>query len=314
MTAGTMRRRVLVIHNPTAGRRRPQVLAAVVRALEGQGATCRLRPTTRAGDAVAFAAGAERAEWDVVVAAGGDGTINEVANGLLMAADPPPLAVIPLGTANVLAIELGLPAGPEALAQVIATGAETALHPGMAGGRGFLLMAGAGFDACVVHGVGRRLKRLLGKGAYVVQTLVEALRWRWPPLRIVADGREYTAHMAVACKGRYYGGPHVAAPGARLDGDSLELLLFHGRGLRAQMRYALALLRGTVARQSDVTVVTARQVSITAAVPVPVQIDGDDGGSLPLTLAMAPRPLTVLAPSAGAGAAAPSAAAGARAA
>lgn len=295
------RRRALVIHNPTAGGRRRAVLAEVVEALRRRGMTVDIQPTTGPGDATTLAAAASRARHDVVCAAGGDGTINEVANGLLRADDPPPLAVIPLGTANVLAIELGLPAAPDALAALIADGGEAAVHPAVADDRAFLLMAGAGFDAAVVHGVRRPVKRLLGKGAYVLQTLIETLRYRFPPLTVRADGREFTARMVVACKGRHYGGPYVAAPEARLEAGSVQLCLFHGGGVVAQARYGLALLRGRVATLPDVTVIEAREVTITApaaTAPVPVQVDGDAEAALPLHITMAARPLAVISPQA----------------
>lgn len=295
------RRRALVIHNPTAGRRRRAMLAEVVEALRRRGVTVDIQATAGPGDATTLAAAASRTRHDVICAAGGDGTINEVANGLLRADNPPPLAVIPLGTANVLAIELGLPVGAAALAALIADGGERAVHPALADGRAFLLMAGAGFDAAVVHGVRRPVKRLLGKGAYVLQTLIEALRYRFPPLTVEVDGGTHTARMVVACKGRHYGGPHVAAPAARLDADSVQVCLFHGGGLGAQLRYGLALLRGRVADLADVTVVTAREVTIRApgaTAPVPVQVDGDAEAVLPIRITMAARPLTLIGPQA----------------
>lgn len=289
-----MRRRALVIHNPTAGRRRRALLTAVIDHLEAAGVACEMRPTQGPGDATLQAAAADRSTYDVVIAAGGDGTVNEVATGLLRAESPPPLAVIPLGTANVLAVELGLPRDAAALARLIAEAPAGLLHPALAGDRAVLLMAGAGFDAAVVQGVGRRLKRALGKGAYALRTVVEMLRDRAPPLRITADNTALTARMAVACKSRHYGGPFVAAPNARLSAPTVELLLFHGRGPLARLRYGLALLRGRVSHLPDVTVVTARRVLIDADHPVCVQIDGDAAGHLPLALRPADRPLAVV--------------------
>lgn len=289
-----MRRRALVIHNPTAGRRRRALLEAVLRHLEARGMACDLRPTAGPGDATALAATSHRTAHDVVIAAGGDGTVNEVATGLLRSAAPPPLAVVPLGTANVLAVELGLPRAPEALARLIAEAPAGPVHPALAGDRAVLLMAGAGFDAAVVHGVGRRLKRALGKGAYVLRTLWEMGRDRAPPLRVTADTMALTARMVVACKSRHYGGPYIAAPDARLAAPTLEVLAFHGRGPLARLRYGLALLRGRVTTLPDVTVLTARRVLIDADRPICVQIDGDAAGHLPLSLRPADTALAVV--------------------
>ncbi len=123
--------------------------------------------TTRPGDAEKTANLLQAADFDVVVAAGGDGTINEVANGLIKATGAvPPLAIIPLGTANVLAEEIGLRGQPAAIAKAIACGDRITVHLGLANGRHFIMMAGVGFDAHVVANVDLALKRRTGKIAY----------------------------------------------------------------------------------------------------------------------------------------------------
>ena len=143
-------RRLLVIHNPVAGWRRVERFRRTVQQLEHHGCAITERATTGPGDAETIASAA--GEVDVVVVAGGDGTVNEVLNGLMQRpGDPLPLAVIPLGTANVLAGELGLPIEPEGVARAIAHGRTVTAHLGQARfdgqARRFALMAGAGFDA-----------------------------------------------------------------------------------------------------------------------------------------------------------------------
>src|SRR6188768_4334921 len=162
---------VLLIRNPTAGRRRRGLVDAVVRHVQAAGWAVDLVDTASVGDARRLAESCDASRYAVIAVAGGDGTINEVVNGLSRrGAGAPPLAIVPLGTANVLAYELGLDFKATSLAHTIMSGRAVLVHPGEAIGGGdprcFSLMAGAGFDAKVVAGVSARLKRRFGKAAY----------------------------------------------------------------------------------------------------------------------------------------------------
>jgi len=179
---GDARRRLLVIFNPTAGRRRRRTLAAALRLLDGRADITRQHTRAR-GDAEAFAGLVP--EGAIALVAGGDGTANEVANGLL-AAGGGDMAILPLGTANVLAAELGI-VDMASAAEAAATGSRFAYRPGLANGRGFLMMAGVGFDAHVVAGVSRRLKRFMGKGAYVAESLRQLWSFSFPRYRVTVD-------------------------------------------------------------------------------------------------------------------------------
>ena len=165
-SSANLRRRVLVIRNPTAGGSTRPRFGRVLEHLARFGATVTVRETTCRGDAEQIAASASSDTFDVV-AAGGDGTINEVANGL--AGKDLPLAIVPLGTANVLAVEIGMPLRARRIARAIACGDVRSVHVGMVNGRRFLMMAGVGFDAHVVANVNPRLKRAFGKLAYVIE-------------------------------------------------------------------------------------------------------------------------------------------------
>ncbi len=171
-------RRVLVIHNPTAGWRRRRRFERILSALIAAGVDVDVRPTTRRGDAEAFARAADPAEHDAIAVAGGDGTINEVVNGL--GDKKLPLAVIPLGTANVLAHEIGLGGSPREIAETIARGRPQPISVGIVNGRRFVMMAGFGFDAHVVAEVKPMIKKLFGKIAYVISTLKALVCFKFP--------------------------------------------------------------------------------------------------------------------------------------
>jgi len=297
-------RRLLVIHNPVAGGRRARRLRAVVERLEGQhGVAVSVRSTGGRGDAEAFARAVEPGSVDAVVAAGGDGTINEVINGLAVhaaAGTPVPLGVVAMGTANVLAGELGLPTDAEGMARVLAGGRTVAIHPALANGRVFSLMAGAGLDARVVERVNPRLKRLIGKGAYVAETLVQLAVRPGHRYRVTLDGLngdgaavEEVAAVIVA-KGHFYGGRFVCAPDARLTEPELHVCLFPRAGRWNALRYVWGVTAGRLPRFPDYRVVTARRVLIEGPADDAVQGDGDVVARLPVEITLAGWTLPVL--------------------
>lgn len=304
-------RRVGVIANPAAGQRQGRRLSRALTALHRAGCRVEVQETLRPGDATRFArALAESGKVDVVVAAGGDGTINEVANAL--AGSPVALGVLPLGTANVLAREVGLPLDPVGAARVIAEGRRRAICLGeltlsaetpMQGPRRFVLMASAGFDAQVVAGVEGAVKRRWGALAYVREAWRRARRAAagadtcyvvvtTPQGRYVVD----RAATVVVCNGRRYGGPFVAAPKAALDQPEFQVLLLARSGLWNTLRYGLALILGRLHRLSDVTVLAATRVSIAQDGAYPLQADGDILAHMPVELSVSPQRLTLLVP------------------
>ena len=184
--------RLTVIFNPTAGARRGRRLEATLRILRDEGCALDLRQTKAAGDAARLARAIDPTATDLVVAAGGDGTINEVINGLVEgggASAPPALAIVPLGTANVLAAEIGLGTSPRAIADAVLKGRTVSLSLGEANGRLFALMVGVGFDAQVVRHVDLALKRRIGKAAYLWETLWQLVRFPFPSTGSRSMGR-----------------------------------------------------------------------------------------------------------------------------
>jgi diacylglycerol kinase (ATP) len=284
-----------VIHNPTSGRgQREGLLPRVLAALAGAGADVHLRATAKRGDAEAIARAESEAGFDAVVVAGGDGTIAEVVNGLGPAAAP--LGIIPLGTANVFAAEIGLKRRIDNMVQTILNGESRIVYTGRANGRRFLIMAGAGLDAEVVEKLPPELKRRFGKLAYVIETVRQMFCYNYPSLRIEADGVVLQAITAVACKGRRYGGPYLFAPGADLEKDSFELVLFEKGGPLCVALFGLALPLGLLSYIPGVRWMTAREITITCPEGAQVQADGDLAARLPVVIKIDPEPLAVLYP------------------
>ncbi len=289
------RRRVLVIHNPTAGWRRRRRFARILNALVREGIDIDVRPTTQRGDAEAFARNADRDHVDVIAVAGGDGTINEVVNGLH---DPAlPLAIIPLGTANVLAHEIGLGGSPTEIARTIAHGTPRPISVGVVNGRRFVMMAGFGFDAYVVSTVKPKLKRILGKAAYVLSTLAALMAFRFPKYRVRVDGETFDVASAVIANGHFYGGTFICARDARLVDPTLHAVLFLKWGVLPTIRYAVWLALGRLDKLPDVKIVPATDIEVERVDAGPVQGDGDILAHLPARITLAPAALALMMPS-----------------
>lgn len=286
--------RYLVIHNPVSGRRRGAFLSDVLSELSAAGCAVELYHTTAAGDAERQARDVDDGAYDGIVVAGGDGTINETINGL--ASSSLPLGIIPMGTANVLAAELGLPTAAKAVAKVLVAGNRRRIYLGNASGRRFAMMAGIGFDAHVVANLNSPLKRWIGKGAYVWQSCIEFMRYRPVLYRIRVDTADWHATSAVIANGHFYGGRFVCAPDARLDDPRLHVCLFRRAGRLQVLRYGSALLLGRLNRLKDVAVIPATTVTVLDSEGEPVQGDGDIVARLPATVSIETDGFDVIAP------------------
>lgn len=290
-----MRRRILIVFNPVAGGGAKRFrMQRTLAKLTLMGCDLTLRATARRGDAERIAAETKAADFDALVAAGGDGTIHEVANGLH--ADSPPLALLPLGTANVLAHEIGLKARSTPIAATIARGRETLMHCGRIDGRRFVLMAGAGFDAAVVKALDPRLKRALGKLAYAIESLRQMAAYSFPPLALEIDGAPATAASILILNGRRYAGPYICAPQGDLATAGFQVVLFEASGRLAVLRYGAALLLDRLPRSHGIRILAANSIRLAAPAGAPVQADGDWVAELPLSITVDKLPIRLLVP------------------
>ena len=255
-------RRLAVIFNPVAGQGKGGRLSQTFSILRDRGCQLDLHETSARGHAEELGRTIDAAEADMIVAAGGDGTVNEVINGMVAGGVALPLAVLPMGTANVLAAEIGLSLEPSRIAETILRGEARPVVLGRANGRLFSVMAGAGFDAHVVANVNGALKKRIGKGAYVWESLRQLLRFPYPGYRVTVDGRDYEAVSVIVAKGRHYAGKFVCSPEARLDEPHFQVCLFKRRGAWNVLRYALALGLNRLPNLPDLEIVEGRDVSI----------------------------------------------------
>ncbi len=288
----------MLIHNPAAGRGRGRLQTTLAR-LRGLGSVPEVWATARRGEAEALARAAVERGYDLVVVAGGDGTVNEVVNGLI--GSGPPLALLPLGTANVLAIEIGLDLAPDALAQTILRGTSVDVCLGRIRGadgaeRLFTTTAGAGADAHAVASVDLVSKKLLGTGAYYAEMARQLLVFPFPNYRITVEGVTYDAASVVVSNGRYYAGQYVLAPDADIAEPSFQVCLFERGGRLAALRYVMAMQMDRLAEEPDYRIVTGRKVRVEGPEGDPVQADGDIVAALPVDIEIVPGALRLLIP------------------
>jgi diacylglycerol kinase (ATP) len=295
LQAGTCR--VFVIHNPISGRRGGR-LRKVLSHLEQMGCEFVIHHTSRRGHAQELASQVSESEYDRIVVSGGDGTINEVFNGL--APKSPPVAIIPRGTANVLAAEIGLGLNAGEIARTIVEGEARWVSVGAINGHKFLLMAGVGFDAQVVATVSSKLKRAIGKGAYVLASLQQMIRGNFPRFKVRVDGVPYDAASVVIANAHYYGGKFVCAPEARLDSPDLQVCLFeHGSRFDVAV-YGLALMLGFLPKAPGYRILPATRIEILQPDGAEFQCDGDFIGHTPAVTTVTPQAARLVFPRQGA--------------
>ena len=294
--------RAAIIYNPIARglSRRQHLLQRIIPVLARHGVEAKLIATTGPGSATWQVRHEIDSGSDLIIAAGGDGTINEVANGMLHTRIP--LAILPGGTANVLAREMRLPRNlGEAIARMgyyrpmrMAAGA---LQMDENKPRCFLCMAGAGLDADIVSRLNLDLKATAGKLAYYVCGFAQVFR-SLPEFEVVVDGRTYLASFALVSRVRNYGGDLQIARRASLLRDDFEIVLFRGTQAFHYLPYFVGVVLGRVERMKGVQVLRGSEVSCRDPKDdnIFVQVDGELAGRLPIHTRIIPDALTLLVP------------------
>lgn len=303
MVPDNSRVRICVIFNPVA---RGEKAARLRRHLDDIGSQCALKLTWAAGTARLLAAEAVREGYDTLVAAGGDGTVNEVLNGLV---DEPEglararFAVLPLGTVNVFAREHNLPTALKPAWQVIQAGRERSIDlpivefgPGdRRERRAFVQLAGAGLDARAIQLVNWPAKKLIGPLAYVLAGL-RALQEPPAAVELAAPGVTGISPLVLVGNGRFYGGRFPVFPAADPADGRLDVTVFPRLDGRALMRLAWAHLRGHDLRTAGAVCHQLPEFELRAPEAVPLELEGDTVGTLPARFSLRPRALRILVP------------------
>lgn len=292
-----------VIFNPTARGDKARAFRARLAALSS---SVVLKPTYAAGSGRLLAAEAVREGFEVVVAAGGDGTVNEVLNGIV---DEPAgltqvrLGVLPLGTINVFARELGLPSGLDSAWACIEGGRELRVdlpevafaRDGCEHRRCFAQLAGAGLDSRAIELVDWQRKKAFGPLAYVLAGL-EAVMEPQPRISVKLGADEHEGELVLVGNGRRYGGDFPLFPAAHLADGRLTVAIFPKVDVPALVRFGWGWLTGRIHEATDCRVFQTESFSLSASSGVAFELDGDNAGHLPATFSVRPGALRVLAP------------------
>ncbi len=296
-----MRPRMRVIYNPYAGRETfRQHLPRVLQILEEAGFEASSHATKGAGDATAEAERAARDGFCHVVACGGDGTVNEVINGLARTPESmrPVLGVIPAGTTNDLARALKIPFQIEQAARMIAQQKRMPLDLGLVGtDRYFVNIAACGRLAEITYEVPSRMKTVLGQFAYVMRGIERLPGLRPIPLHVEADERVYDgeAMLCLVTNSRSVGGFERLAPYASVNDGLLDVMIVKPMNLGEMIRVLGLALRGEHVGDARIEYFRARAIALSSTEEVDLNVDGEYGGKLPFSVRVLPRHLTVVA-------------------
>jgi diacylglycerol kinase (ATP) len=303
----------LLIHNPNAGNGghgRRVMLDEARKIFASAGIHTDLTETKKAGDATEIAQRANAEGRQLVIACGGDGTLNEVVNGLAANQNGHrvPLALLPGGTANVLAKELDLPWDiPSAAEKLlhgeirdIALGLATPLQE-PAKKKYFLSVAGAGPDGMIVYSIDLELKARVGILAYWWQGASQAFKYKFPLFRVATNGKKLDASLLVVGRTKHYGGPFKITTEADLYEDQFELMALTTRSGLRYLSYLPTLWRGKLRTVKEVHFWKADGVVCeqTSDSPVYAQVDGEPLAKLPVEFKIVPRALKLLVPTSG---------------
>lgn len=289
--------KVVIIANPNAGGRRAyNAIRRSVHEWKHPDWDVEVLETRGRNHAGELALELARNPPDLLAVCGGDGTVNEVASSI--PSPPYPVAVIPAGTANVIARELKLPLNP---VQALDVGLKRSIRKVDLGELGpdrrrrFVFVAGIGFDAYVAAGVKPAMKAKLGMGAYAVEILRSLKTYPFREFRVVVNDRVYAATSCLAANARSYGGGLLFCPRADMQDALLDILIIQGKSRLNLARFLLRAWLGRPEKNDWTHRIQAGKLTIEGPIGIPVQADGESAGELPVDVSLLPStfPLTV---------------------
>ena len=273
-------KKICIIFNPKAGSSKLSKLNKIITELNKNN-TVTLFETTAAGDATNIAR-TESANFDIVVAAGGDGTINEVVNGI----DPnTPLAIIPMGTANIVAIEAGISNNSKAICAAINQGKTKRAYVSTINNKKFILMAGIGYDAQVVTNINPKLKKIFGKLIFALEGFKQFFKLKEFAITIKTNNQTYNANWVLITNAKHYAGSHSITTGTDIFDEHLVCYIFPDLNKLNFLYYLfLILLFGDLSKSDKIITVRSTSFEITSSTATPVQCDGELFGQLPVLI------------------------------
>jgi len=293
--------RMKLIINPLAGGKKVETYLPRIREILGKDNSLSLAITKEKNGAFQEAQKVSGKEYDLVVVCGGDGTLNEVINGLVSSNNSIPIGFVPCGTSNIYARSAGIPLNPIRACEIVLKKYVRKIDLGRVGTgnslRYFVSMAGVGYDASVIQSLKPNLVRTLGTiPAHIVAGLGEVVKYRGTELFIKLDGSSCRGFQAIISNGSFYGVSSIIAPEADMSDGYLDVILFKNGKRKDVLRYVLGILRGRHIYFKDVDYTKAKKIEIDAPGEVWIQVDGESMGTLPQDIEICPQAIQVILP------------------
>ncbi|WP_018753719.1 diacylglycerol kinase [Paenibacillus sanguinis] len=292
-------KRARLIYNPTSGREEiRRLLPDVLERLDRHGIETSCHATTGEGDATREAAWAVERGYDIIIAAGGDGTLNEVVNGMAGLNNLPPLGVFPMGTTNDFARAMGIPRRWEDYCDLVIENKTRPIDIGRVNGRHFINIAGGGTLTELTYEVPSKLKTLIGQLAYYAKGVEKMVSLSPTQLIIDAEGYDIVEGefmLFLIANSNSVGGFEKLAPDARIDDGLLDVIAVKKCNLAEFIRLVTLALRGDHLDDPHVAYFKTSRMAVTSPGQVQLNLDGELGGELPGVFEVLPQHLHIFA-------------------
>ncbi|WP_055109622.1 diacylglycerol kinase [Paenibacillus ihumii] len=292
-------KRARLIYNPSSGREEMRrLLPDVLDRLDLAGIETSCHATTGEGDATREAAEAVRRGYDIIIAAGGDGTLNEVVNGMAGLENLPPLGIFPMGTTNDFARAIGIPKRWEDYCDLLIDNKTRPIDIGKVNGRHFINIAGGGSLTELTYEVPSKLKTMIGQLAYYMKGIEKVASLSPTQLIIRAEGHgvlEGEFMLFLIANSNSVGGFEKLAPDARIDDGLLDVIAVRKCNLAEFIRLLTMALRGDHFSDPRVVYFKTRRMEVTSPGLVQLNLDGELGGELPGVFEILPSHLRIFA-------------------
>lgn len=282
--------KIAIIYNPNAGSGKIKKLLQIKERLSLNNSVT-IFDTQKPGDATEIAK-RECKNFDIVVAAGGDGTINEVINGI---DKDTKLGIVPLGTANILAIEAGIKSDVKSICKLIEKGTTKKIYVSNINNKKFFLMAGIGYDGDIVHKMHPSLKKIFGKAMFGLLGLIEFFKLKKYNIKVEADYHTVSGNWVLVTNAKHYAGPYKITNSTNIFEDSMVCYVFRDLSRLGFLYYIfLIMFYGDLSKSKKVTKLISKNIKISSQENINVQCDGEKYGSLPVEIHFKSEPIQLI--------------------
>ena len=272
--------KIAIIYNPNAGSAKIKKLLKIKERLSLKSSVT-IYDTQKPGDATSIAK-RECKNFDIIVAAGGDGTINEVINGIDINTK---LGIIPLGTANILAIEAGIKNDVKSICKLIEKGNTKKIYISNINDKKFFLMAGIGYDGDIVHKMKPSLKKIFGKAMFGFLGLLEFFKLKKYNIKVETESETAFGNWVLVTNSKHYAGPYKITKSTSIFNDSIVCYVFNDLSRLGFLYYIfLIIFYGDLSRSKKVTKIISKNIKISSKEKINVQCDGEKYGNLPIEI------------------------------